>query len=209
MSTISIFEKGNYRQIPDNFRTSGICALQELTKFQHEFKSYDTDTTINEIRDSIVANYLGYDLLNFEKHGFDAKKSSNNKFLEVKQCSVSSRSWGGTWNDTNEEKAIAFSDERLFTVVGIWKGAADLQFMVYGQHVKLGEYLLERVRAVANTSTRSTQSISITKMIKDYNFKVISPPDKSKKEVFTLLCNKYRNIINDLALNEIKNYNEI
>ena len=32
----------------------GIYALQELTKFQEEFESYDTDTTINEIRDCIV-----------------------------------------------------------------------------------------------------------------------------------------------------------
>ena len=56
----------------------------------------------------MVANYLGYDLLNWDKHGFDAKKSKEDKFLEVKQCSFSSNSWGGTWNDTNEEKALAF-----------------------------------------------------------------------------------------------------
>ncbi|ACF14691.1 conserved hypothetical protein [Chloroherpeton thalassium ATCC 35110] len=102
---------------------------------------YDTDTTINAIRDSIIANYLDYDLLNVDKHGFDAKKSGEELFLEVKQCSISSKSWGGTWNDTNEEKALAFSDKRLYTVVGIWKGSSDLQFMVYGKNEKLGAFV--------------------------------------------------------------------
>ncbi len=55
---------------------------------------YDTDTTINTIRDAIIANYLGFDLLNTEKHGFDAKKSNKEHFLEVKQCSISSKTRG-------------------------------------------------------------------------------------------------------------------
>lgn len=76
---------------------------------------------------------------------------------------------GGTWNDTNEEKAKAFSDSRLYTAIGIWKGASDLQFIVFGQHKKLGKYLLERVIAVQNSSTRSTQSIDIMKLIKKYH----------------------------------------
>jgi len=81
-----------------------------------------------------IATYLNYDLLNFEKHGFDAKSSVTGHYLEIKQCSASSETWGGTWNDTNQEKALAFSDSRLFTVVALWKGASDLQFMVYGQN---------------------------------------------------------------------------
>jgi len=78
---MGIFEKGNYQAIPSEFRTLGIISLQELSKFQEKFNIYDTDTTINSIRDAIVANYLGYDLLNFDKHGFDAKKSENETFL--------------------------------------------------------------------------------------------------------------------------------
>jgi len=127
---MNIFEKGNYKEIPNHFQNKGIMALQELTNFQNEFESYDTDTTINEIRDSIIANYLNYDLLNFDKHGFDAKDSSQNKFLEVKQCSIFSKRLGGTWNDTNEEKAKAFSDPRYssrsvawcfrFAIYSIW-----------------------------------------------------------------------------------------
>ena len=206
---MNIFQKGDYRPIPNSFKTKGIIALEELTKFQNEFESYDTDTTINEIRDSIVGNYLDYDLLNFNKHGFDAKSSETNKFLEVKQCSIFSKRLGGTWNDTNEGKAKAFSDDRLFTAVGVWKGAADLQFIVYGQHVSLGKYLLERVRAVANTSTRSTQNIGIEKMIKDYNFKVIVPPDKDKSFVYKLLINYKKNISEYLKLEDILSINDL
>jgi len=170
---------------------------------------YDTNTTINEIRDAIVANYLGFDLLNFDKHGFDAKHSKKNKFLEVKQCSIFSRRLGGTWNDTNEEKAKAFSDKRLYTAVGIWKGASDLQFIVFGQHKKLGEYLLERVRAVANSSTRSTQSIPLQKMIKEYGFDVVVPPDKTKKFVYKLLVNYQASFENILKLTDLKRAKDV
>ena len=206
---MDIFKKGNYQPIPASFRTKGIFALEELTKFQIEFDSYDTDTTINEIRDAIVANYLGFDLLNFDKHGFDAKHSKKNKFLEVKQCSIFSRRLGGTWNDTNEEKAKAFSDKRLYTAVGIWKGASDLQFIVFGQHKKLGEYLLERVRAVANSSTRSTQSIPLQKMIKEYGFDVVVPPDKTKKFVYKLLVNYQASFENILKLTDLKRAKDV
>jgi len=201
---MDIFNKGNYQPVPSSFRTKGIFALEELTKFQEEFGGWDTDTTINEIRDAIVANYLGFDLLNFDKHGFDAKSSKKNKFLEVKQCSMFSKRLGGTWNDTNEEKAKAFSDERLYTAVGVWKGASDLQFIVFGQNKKLGEYLLQRVKAVANSSTRSTQTISIRKMIKDYNFSVVVPPDKQKEFIYKLLIYYHNSFEKILKLKNLK-----
>lgn len=104
---------------------------------------------------------------------------------------------------------MAFSDNRLYTAVGVWKGAADLQFMVYGQHKDLGEYLLRRVRAVANTSTRSTQNISIEKMIKDYDFKVIISPDKTKEFVYKLLINYKRTIANYLSIGDLITINKI
>ncbi len=205
---MTIFEKRNYQPVPAEFRSLGMCALEELSKFQNKFKIYDTDTTINTIRDAIIANYLGYDLLNIDKHGFDAKKENKNKFLEVKQCSISSSSWGGTWNDTNEEKALAFSDKRLFTVVGVWKGASDLQFMIYGQHHKLGRYLYELV-VNRKKGSRSTQTVSIQKLIKDYKFNVICPPDKSKDFVYKLLVN-YQRILADILLkNEIREIQNI
>ncbi len=205
---MTIFEKGNYQPISHEFRTQGIVALQGLAQFQEQFKKSDTDTTINEIRDAIIANYLGFDLLNTEKHGFDAKKSDSESFLEVKQCSISSKSWGGTWNDTNEEKAVAFSDSRLFTVVGIWSGASDLQFMVYGQNEELGRHLLSLVVNRKNGS-RSTQSIPIQKLIKDYSFSVVCPPDKRCSDVFRLLINYKRDIIKYLAENDIKELRDI
>lgn len=210
---MDIFKKGSYKPIPPSFRTKGIFALEELTKFQEEFReelgNYDTDTTINEIRDAIVANYLGFDLLNFEKHGFDAKHSKKDLFLEVKQCGVYAQRLGGTWNDTNEEKAKAFSDKRLYTAIGVWKGASNLQFIVFGQHKSIGEYLLQRVRYVANTPTRSTQNIAIQKLIKTYNFDVIVPPDKDKAFVYKLLINYQSSLKDAISLNDLKTINDV
>ena len=205
---MDIFEKGDFRSVPVEFRTLGFHALSELYKFQEKFDIYDTDTTINSVRDAIIANYLGYDLLNWDKHGFDAKKSKKDEFLEVKQCSISSGAWGGTWNDTNEEKALAFSDKRLFTVVGVWKGAHDLQFMVYGQHPQLGQDLYRMVTQ-RKEGSRSTQSISIQKMIKEYQFQVICPPDKDKEFVYTLLVNYSRSIVKSISKDDLKELQDI
>ncbi len=205
---MNIFDQGNYRPIPPEFRTLGIASLEELTKFQDRFEIHDTDTTINSIRDAIVANYLGFDLLNFEKHGFDAKKSNSDVFLEIKQCSLSSRRLGGTWNDTNEEKALAFSNEKLFTTVAIWKGASDLQFIVYGQHEGLGQHLYHLV-VNRKEGSRSTQTIGIEKLIKDFNFAVICPPDKTKEYVFKLLVNYNKRIIDYVNLQTIKTLRDI
>ncbi len=200
---MGIFEKGNYQPIPSEFRTLGIISLQELSRFQEKFEIYDTDTTINSIRDAIVANYLGYDLLNFDKHGFDAKKSKNGVYLEIKQCSITSGRLGGTWNDTNIEKAKAFSDKRLFTAVAVWKGASDLQFIVYGQHNGVGKYLLDKV-INRKKGSRSTQSIGIEKLIKEYKFDIVCPPDKTKDFVCNILVNYQRNLAEYIELSSIK-----
>ena len=48
----------------------------------------------------------------------------------------------------------------FFTIVAIWKGASDLQFMVYGQNVVLGE-LLHRLIVNRKEDNRSVQSVSI------------------------------------------------
>ncbi len=201
---MNIFQKGDFQKVPIEFRTLGVSSLEDLNKFQERFKSYDTDTTINEIRDSIISNYLGFDLLNRAKHGFDAKKSKKDEFLEVKQCSISSKRYGGTWNDTNEEKARAFSDMRLFTVVAIWKGASDLQFMIYGQNKKLGEYLLDKVINRKNGS-RSTQSVEITKLL-EMGFSIVIPPGKTKEQIAVLITN-YKKSLSKYV--EIKNIKEI
>lgn len=81
---MTIFEKGNYKTVPSEFRTFGIASLEELSKFQEKFEMFGTDKTINAIRDAIIANYLDFDLLNFDKHGFDAVQVICNLWFMVK-----------------------------------------------------------------------------------------------------------------------------
>jgi hypothetical protein len=205
---MDIFEKGDFQPVPNGFLRKGRAALEELSSFQKEFGIYDTDTTINAIRDGIIAHYLDFDLLNMEKHGFDAKKSTKNEFLEVKQCSFSSKSWGGTWNDTNEEKARAFSDKRLFTVVAMWQGATNLAFMIYGQNTALGEHL-HRLVVNRKEGSRSTQSVSIQSLIKDFGFSVIVPPDKTKEYVCNLLVDYQKSLSEYVTVQNIKTIHDI
>ena len=182
---MSIFKKGNFRRPERNFKNMGRLALKHLSNFQDTFDIQDTDTTINFIRDTIIADYFHFDLVNKEKHGFDAKKSRTDEFLEVKQCSVSAKRWGGTWNDTNLEKAKAFSGRKLFTAIAVWSGAEDLQFVVFGKSKKLGDYLKEKINN-RKKGSRSTQTISITKLI-GWGFEVYIPSGRSKKDLLKQL----------------------
>lgn len=200
---MDIFQKGDYKPISQAYRVEALSSLNELSDFQAKYGHDDTDTLINEIRDSIVAHYLGYDLINTQKHGFDAKMSKEEKFLEVKQCSISSRRWGGTWNDTNVEKANAFKDKRLFTAIGIWKYASNLQMIIYGQNSKVGDYLIDRINN-RKEGSRSTQNIAVEKFIKEYNFSVLCPPDKSKAFVYNLLLQYHLSLKDYIKLNDIK-----
>ena len=208
MHNLWIFEKWDYKPVSREFRTLGISSLEELTKFQNQFSIYDTDTTINAIRDAIISNYLWFDLLNFAKHWFDAKRSKDNKFLEVKQCSISSNRRWWTWNDTNEEKALAFSDERLLTVVAVWKWASELEFMVYWFHKWLWEYLYDRV-INRKPWSRSTQNVWIEMLIKKFWFSVICPPGKSKLYLIKLLANYNKDLLNYINTNGIKSIQDI
>ncbi len=199
---MKIFEKGNFQPLSNEFKQLGLLALQQLSEFQEKFDIHDTDTTINSIRDTIIASYLGFDFINIEKHGFDAKRSKTGEFLEVKQCSLSAKRWGGTWNDTNTEKAKAFSDRRLFTAIAVWRGASDLQFIIFGQNEKLGKHLLNRVKN-RKSGSRSTQNVGIEKLI-EWGFSVIIPPGKDKKMLLEQLLIYNKNISKYTNLDNIK-----
>src|SRR3989344_5121776 len=203
-----IFEKGKFESLSNEFKQQGLLALQQLSEFQEKFSVYDTDTTINSIRDTIVASYLGFELINTEKHGFDAKRNRTGEFLEVKQCSLSAKRWGGTWNDTNIEKAKAFSDKRLFTAIAVWRGASDLQFVIYGQNKDLGKYLLDRVKNRKHGS-RSTQNVNIETLIKKYKFSIVCPPDKTKEYVSTILVGYKKHLSKYSKVGNIKTIEEV
>ena len=184
---LSLFSKGDFTPISNDFMTEGHEALQELALIQEKFNKPDTDTFINELRDSIAGYTLGFDLVNTEKHGFDCKNKNNNTYLEVKSASFSASSWGATFNDTTLEKAESFKDEKVFLALAIWKNASDLLFIIYGQNEKIGEFLEEKVKWFKDGHTvRSTQTILASQLIKDFGFKILAV-NKTKAEVLNIL----------------------
>jgi hypothetical protein len=189
---LSIFHKGNYQEINRNFILEANHAIQPLVAIQQKYGKLDNDTFFNELKDGMVGAYLGYDLVNTEKHGLDAKNAEHNHFLEVKQASFSAKSWGATFNDTTYEKAEAFKDGKLFLAVGVWAGISELLFIVYGQNPLIGQYLQERVDFFKlGNSVRSTQSISVKELVVHYGFKILSPT-KNKKEIQAIFRLKYK-----------------
>ncbi len=205
----SLMTKGTYKPIDHSFLLEGHEVLEEVARVQDKWNKNDTDTFINELRDSMAGYYLGYDLVNTEKHGFDCKKSiEENIFLEVKSASFSASSWGATFNDTTIEKAKCFQSKEVFLCLAIWKNASNLLFLVYGQNKKIGEFLEEKVKSFLNGTggVRSTQTIGINQLIFEYDFDIICV-NKTKEEVKSILQLKSRKFI-DIPENKILSLKE-
>ena len=185
---LSLFKKGTFLSIDNRFMIEGHEVLQRVQEVQEKFHKEDTDTFINELRDSIAGYTLGFELVNTQKHGFDCKKSNKEEcYLEVKSASFIADSWQATFNDTTEEKAEAFKDKKVYLALAVWKNASDLLFICYGQNEKIGDYLEEKVKWFkAGKTVRSTQSITLSKLVFDYGFKILAV-NKSKSEVLSLL----------------------
>ena len=183
--------------IDNQFMIEGHEVLQRVQEVQEKFHKEDTDTFINELRDSIAGYTLGFELVNVDKHGFDCKKSKDEKcYLEVKSASFIANSWQATFNDTTLEKAEAFKDKKVYLALAVWKDASDLLFICYGQNEKIGEFLESKVRWFkAGNTVRSTQSISLSTLVFEYGFKILTV-NKSKEEVLCLLRLKNRAFIN-------------
>lgn len=132
-------------------------------------------------------------MINTDKHGFDCKLSDNeNSYLEVKSVSFVANSWQATFNDTTLEKALAFKDKKVYLALALWKGASDLLFICFGQNEKLGQLLEEKVKRFKSGHTvRSIQTISISKLVFDYGFKILTI-HKTKEEIYNILRLKNR-----------------
>lgn len=190
---LALFEKGTFVPIDNNFMTEGLEVLQMVEKVQEKYHKEDTDTFINELRDSIAGYTLGFDLVNIDKHGFDCKLSKEEDyFLEVKSASLIANTWQATFNDTTFEKAEAFKKENVYLALAVWKDASNLLFICYGQNPEIGKFLEKKVKWFKEGNTvRSTQSISLSTLIFTYNFKVLAV-NKTKEEVLRLLRLKNR-----------------
>lgn len=186
---LPIFNKGKFEPLNREFITESVKALSPIIDIQKKYNKWDNDTFFNELKDSIIGAYLDYGLINTEKHGLDAKKISEDKWLEVKQVSFSSKSWAATFNDTTLEKAEAFKDIKTELAVGVWDGISDILFLVYGKNFLIGEYLEKKIKN-RKSSSRSTQTISISSLVKKYNFK-IKPINKSRQQVIQFFRMKF------------------
>lgn len=191
--SLALFEKGTFVPINNQFMIEGHEVLQRVQEVQEKFHKEDTDTFINELRDSIAGYTLGFKLVNISKHGFDCKLSKeDNCYLEVKSASFSADAWQATFNDTTLEKAEAFKDGKAYLALAVWKDASDLLFICYGQNQKIGEFLEEKVRWFKSGNTvRSTQSIPLSTLVFNYGFKILAV-NRSKEEVLSLLRLKNR-----------------
>lgn len=197
-NNLEYFNKGNFEPINRQFMKDGLIAMNNLSEFQNQYQKGDIDTLLNELHDSIVGHYLGFELVNTEKHGFDCKYSYDKEiFLESKVASYSAKTWNATFNDTTYEKAEAFKDTKVWLALSIWTSVSDLLCICYGQNEEIGNFLKQKIDIFKEGKVvRSTQSISMSNLIFKYNFRILTvsyTPDKLKSWL-TLENNSFRNL---------------
>ena len=185
---------GKFEKIDENFlnETFGVFGLLET--IQKKYGKTDNDTIINEARDAKVAQVLGYNNINTDKHGWDAKADTE-EFLEVKQASISSQSIGATFNDTTIEKTEEISKGNVTIALAVWSSLKDLLFVVYGKNASIGEHLKHKIiQSKANNAIRpGTQSITMKDLIVKFGFKV-RPVSMSKDEITETLFSKMKTL---------------
>lgn len=173
---IDLMHKGRFEPINTNFITDSKLGLNKLADVQKKYNKNDMDTLLNELHDSIVGYYLGFKLINVEKHGFDCKLNEQEDiFLESKAASLDSSSWSATFNDTTYEKAELFKDPRVYLALSLWENASNLTCICFGRNNNIGDYLKLGVDKHKDGKTvRSTQTISFSKLVFEYKFKIMS-----------------------------------
>lgn len=189
-ANLPLFQRGTFEPLNNEFMTEGHESLIGLHAVQEKFQKGDTDTFINELRDSIAGYALGFDLVNVDKHGFDCKREgTQNFYLEVKSASFSAKTWQATFNDTTLEKAEAFKDEKLFLALAVWKNASDLLFICFGQNKGIGEHLTDKVHHFKSGATvRSTQSLGLSRLVNEFGFKILfGGVERSKADILQIL----------------------
>lgn len=123
--------------------------------------------------------------------------------MESKVASFSAKTWNATFNDTTLEKTDAFKSDKVWLALSIWTSASDLLCICYGQNPKIGEYLEGRVKHFKTSDVvRSTQSISFTKLIKDYGFRVLTIT-KTPEKLRELIGLKSKTLLKVLILDKI------
>lgn len=185
---------GKFERINENFLSETFDVFALLETIQKKYGKTDNDTIINESRDAKVAQVLGYNNINTDKHGWDAKADTE-EFLEVKQASISSHSIGATFNDTTIEKTEEISKGNVTIALAVWSSLKDLLFVVYGKNAAIGEHLKQKIiQSKANNAIRpGTQSITMKDLIVKFGFKV-RPVSMSKEEISKTLFGKMKTL---------------
>lgn len=190
----------------------GRNVLNALSLYEIEHNVHDTDRCLNEIRDGIAAGLIGFDHDNIDKNGFDCANSKG-ELLEVKSVNCSSSSWGATFNDTTEKKALAFKEDNVYLQVPLWVSAAKISCFFIGSNPEIGEFLLSQVKHYNENRKniiRCTQSLKITKLYKEFGFKIVSV-EYTKEQVVEMLKKKYPKAFGSICVDDImsvEEYNE-
>jgi hypothetical protein len=166
-----------------------------------------------KMKESVVAKYLGFNELNVKFHGFDCARKSKNKifdkeYLEVKNCSVYSKSWRAIFGNATYRIANNYKRKNVYVALAMWD-KFDLEFIVYGQDVKIGTYISNLVTNFISKDKRTyglSAGISFSRFINYHNFDVYAVGIDTNILYNKLIKHKY---LKDLSRSRVHNIKEL
>ena len=149
---------------------------KKLVKIQ---KSLDIqmNTMMTMFRDGRTGRTLGFDLVNTNPHGIDCKHNNRDLYLEVKSIDWNNDRGLSTninLTNTNEDKAQAFSDRKLFLGISVWGDVDDLMFIIIGQDKRISQEMEKKYLEQQQTGKPACYKPTLHKLIHTYGFKVIA-----------------------------------
>lgn len=180
-------------------------AMYYLARAQKKLNNRETGSLINLHHDAKTGEVLGFNASNTDRNGMDCKVFSLPVYLEVKSLQYSDKisNISATFNDTTIEKARHLQDKKVFLACSVWKTASELSFIVFGQSAVFGRTIEEDVikHIVGEKTGRIKQTVCISKLIKEYKFKVIAV-GQNKEKTIEILRNISGNTFDNVDLNK-------
>ena len=203
-----LFDLSGFSLLTEEQVESDKKCLNTISEHLSNRGTQDVDRGVNEMRDGLAGHLIYFKYVNNLKNGFDCANAKG-EMLEVKSINICAKDWGATFNDTTEEKALSFKSEDVYLQAPVWINASKISFFLIGNNPEVGDYLLERVKKynAKRSSIRCTQTLSVTKLYKDFGFKIVAV-DETKEQVVNRLKEKYKKSFKNISVDDILTVDE-
>ena len=210
MAKKKLTERGIFIKTTDEYLKNCSDVLQVLDTFK-KHEGGHINLLLEQIKNSIVGHYLGFDETNVEKHGYDGKmttESGQQIYVEEKQLSlIQKHEPKATFNDWTLEKNKDYEKNNVWVAAALWENYSRPLCIVFGKtNEGLSDYLeketIKRYNSLKkdpNKVLRVSPTVEVTYLVKNCHCKVLSIHDDPETLVEKLAKQHIKITVNDVV----------